>query len=244
MSDTVNSMSEKSGSQDILEQVSSGRSMAADNAARYEFSSDLVVQTAPSSLAAESLSALVTQLISRHLKVNRRGIALCSPTLGTGCSFMAANLAFAMANSGARTLLLDANLRSPSIHEFIRPQNADTGFLQLISDETLKTSDVIHSDVAPNLSVIFSGGTSAASGILATRRAKSILDNYIRDFDFVIVDTPPSSNSSDAVRIASIVKYAAIIVQKDETFVNDVKVLVDELRANGADVLGIYINAI
>lgn len=209
----------------------------------YTFSPDLVVQTDPASIVAESLSALVTQLISRHLKVNRRGIVLCSPSEGTGCTFMASNLAFAIANSGARTLLLDANLRSPGVQNFVQSDQAERGLLQLLTDETLATRDVVHTDVVSNLSVIYSGGTSVNSGILATRRFKSILDDYLRDFDFVIVDTPPSSTCSDAVRIASLVKYAAIIVRKDETYVNDVKVLVDELKANDAEVLGVYINA-
>jgi len=243
MNETVNSISESLDGSEAIGSGSNREKVNSGVAHRYHFSPDLVMHSAPTSLAAESLSSLVTQLISRHLKANRRAIALCSPTPGAGCSFMAANIAVAMAKSGATTLLLDANLRNPSIHEFIQTDAADKGFLQLITDERLTTSDVIHTNVMPNLSVIFSGGASEASGTLTTLRTKAILDSYIRDFDFVIIDTPPSSTSSDAVRIASVVKYAAIIVRKDETFVNDVKVLVDELKANSADVLGLYINA-
>lgn len=243
MSESVSSTSDITSDPEILTESEGIGAAAEVTTPTYTFSPDLVVETDPASIAAESLSALVTQLISRHLKVNRRGIVLCSPSKGTGCTFMASNLAFAIANSGARTLLLDANLRSPGVQDFVQSDQAERGLLQLLTDETLATRDVVHTDVVPNLSVIYSGGTSANSGIFATRRFKSILDDYLRDFDFVIVDTPPSSTCSDTVRIASLVKYAAIIVRKDETFVNDVKVLVDELKANDAEVLGVYINA-
>ncbi|MFZ4381983.1 MAG: hypothetical protein ACOYO0_08475 [Sandarakinorhabdus sp.] len=88
-------------------------SMALQDVARRPVSDELVVLSDPGSVRAESIRMLRTQVIAQHIKNGRRGLAVVASADGHGCSFVAANLAVAMAQVGFKILLVDANMRSP-----------------------------------------------------------------------------------------------------------------------------------
>ncbi len=63
----------------------------------------------------ESLRALRTHVMARHVSEGHRALAVCAASKGSGCTFVAANLAAALSQIGVNTLLLDADLRSPGV---------------------------------------------------------------------------------------------------------------------------------
>src|SRR5579863_59456 len=67
------------------------------------------------SRTAESIRALRTHVMARHVNEGHRALAVCSASQGSGCSFVASNLAVALSQIGVNTLLIDADLRSPSL---------------------------------------------------------------------------------------------------------------------------------
>src|ERR1700727_2373564 len=67
------------------------------------------------SVAAESMRALRTHIMARHVQQGHRALAICAPTQGVGTTFVATNLAVALSQIGLNTLLIDANLRRPDI---------------------------------------------------------------------------------------------------------------------------------
>ena len=217
--------------------------VAATQQGKYRFSRQLVLLSEPDSLAAESISTLLSQLLSQHVQDYRRAIAFCAATPDAGCSFMAANVAVAMAQAGVKTLLVDANLRDPAIQDYIVPPVDRGGLLQCVQSEDVDLFDVIHPDVIPGLSVMYTGGVSSQSGLLASSRFKTLIANCMRDYDLTIVDTPPANRSSDAQRLTNILRYALVIVRKDKSYVSDVRKLMHDLEANRAQVLGTYLNA-
>ena len=208
----------------------------------YRLSDKLVLLSDNTSIAAESISMLLSQLLSQHVQDYRRAIAFCSPTADTGCTFMAANVAVGMARAGVRTLLVDGNLRDPAIHEYIEPAQDRGGLLQCLEHDDIEISDVVHGEVIPNLSVLYSGGTSSVSGLLASSRFKALIATCMRDFDLTIMDTPPANRSSDALRLGNILRYTLIVVRKDKSYLSDVRKLVSDLQANRAQVVGTYLN--
>lgn len=202
-----------------------------------------LAQSEPGSIRAESIGALRTHIVAQHLPAGRRGLALCSPTAGVGCTSLALNLAVALAETGLKTLLIDADLRNPSVDRLITPSRTVPGLAQLLSDPSLDAGDAIQFDVRPNLSILYAGGQSdRARDLLAGSRFERLAAACLRDFDVTIVDTPPSSQSADARRVASMMTYALIVVGRDKTYVSDVKVLADELRSDNAVVIGSALN--
>lgn len=199
----------------------------------------LADQTSP---AAESIRALRTNLIAKHLQDGRRALAICSPTTGSGCSFLAANLAAAMAQAGVNTLLVDGNLRAPAIADYIVPNIAAPGLSDLLIDPARPLDSVVQY-VQPSLSVLYAGDPAgAAFEQLGGGRFKDLIGLCLRDYDLTIIDTPPSSAFADARRIASVVRYAMVVACRGRTYLRDVRTLVGELEADNAQAIGTYLN--
>ena len=190
----------------------------------------------------ESISALRVHLDAQHLRNRRRSLAVCGPAPRAGASFMAANLAVSMARAGVKTLLIDSDLRSPSVHRYIRPSREVVGLKQALESDLVPFSEIIH-PVMPSLSVIYSGGSAGdAAELLASDRLKELFGLCVRDYDLTIIDTAPANKYADGRLIASLIRYAMIVVRRDHSFVADLKTVVNEMKADGVNVVGTFLN--
>src|SRR5260221_7357106 len=95
--------------------------VAADESRTYTLSPELVTLSDARPAEAEAIRTMRTHIMARHLEDGRRGLTMCSATKGVGCTFMAANLAVALAQIGIKTLLIDADLRDPGVQAFFHP---------------------------------------------------------------------------------------------------------------------------
>ncbi|HKC04184.1 MAG TPA: CpsD/CapB family tyrosine-protein kinase [Sphingomicrobium sp.] len=208
----------------------------------FTFSQDLVSLAWPDSLQAESFRALRSNVLAQHVKHGRRALAICAPAAGSGCSFIAANLAVTMAQAGVNTLLVDGNMRTPSIQDYIVPLEPLPGLADCLADDALPLSKAF-AIVQSNLSVLYAGHVDAATfDQLGAPVFRQLMDQCLRDFDLTIIDTPPSNQFADSRRIASVMRYAMVVTCRQRSFVNDVQVLLDEIAADGGRVIGTYLN--
>ncbi len=206
----------------------------------YGFAPSLVAVLDPMGPQSEAIRSLRTHVVAQHINLGRRALAVCAPNAGAGCTFIAANLAVAMSQIGLKTILIDGNLRSPAVDQFIRPSGPVTGLSECLSDNAASLASLIQSDVLPDLSIMYAGQVNAIpQELLAGDRFKTLMSYCLREYDITIVDTPPANTSSDARRISSVVGYSVLVVGQDKTFVKDVEVLVSQLRLDRAVVLGI-----
>jgi len=209
----------------------------------FRFSRQIVALSAPNSIQSESFGSLQTHLKAKHIGDGRRSLAICAATPGVGTSFVAVNLAMSFALAGLNTMLIDANMRNPGLEDYIAPDKSLPGLRQGLADPDLELADIIQSDVFPNLSLIYSGGTAPnPQELLSSRRMTELLDACLRDYDVTIVDTPPGNASADARRIAMAVRYAMIVAKKNDSYVADVKLLASELTSDRATVIGTFLN--
>lgn len=206
-------------------------------------SNELVTLTAPSAVAAESVRALRTHVMAQHLQLGRRALAVCAPNDGAGCTFVATNLAVALAQTGVSTLLIDADLRVPGLDDLIPRPEPGPGLRQFLSDPDVQLSACVVKDVVPNLSLLYAGGaTPNAQELLATDRFAALMNACLRDYDATIVDTAPANRYADARRVANVVGYSLVVARRDATFVKDLKLLVGQLEADHARVIGSVLN--
>ncbi|MBA4748766.1 MAG: CpsD/CapB family tyrosine-protein kinase [Sphingopyxis sp.] len=196
----------------------------------------------PGTPAAESVSALRNHLISQHHHQGCRTLAICSPHAGAGATFVATNLALAMADSGVNTLLVDANMRDPGIDQILTPERPVIGLREFLSADDGRPQLGV-SRAGPNLSVIHTTAAGDQSSALLARRAlKLLVTEAVRSFDFTIFDCPPAAHYGDARRIATLLRYAMVVVRRDHSFVSDVKTLIEELQSDGVNVVGTFLN--
>ena len=147
------------------------------------------------------------------------------------------------ARAGVKTLIIDANLRDPSLDEYIQPTESRPGLRQFLSSSDVQVGDIVARDVLPDLSVIYAGGAAQkAQELLAGPAFKSLIDRCVRDYDLVIADTPPSAQSADARIVAAVLRYALVVVRRGHTYVDDVRTLVSELETDRAKVIGSFLN--
>lgn len=196
----------------------------------------------PTGIAAESIRALRTQLVTIQSRDSLRSLAVCGPTPDVGSTFVAVNLAVALSQIGIKTLLVDADLRHPAVDRLILPPQSPAGLQQCLSGEA-EADDVIQHEVLENFSVLYSGGVAAnPQELLSSPRFRELIELWSREYDMTIVDTPPASQSADARYIAAVIGAAVVVARKNFTSVNDLKTALDELEQSEAVVVGTILN--
>jgi len=209
----------------------------------YAFSESLVTLSDPTGRGAEYIRALRTHVMSQHVEAGRRALAICEAAPKLGATFVATNLAVALAQAGVKTLLIDGNLRSPTLQHVIRPARELSGLRECLSTGAVAPGDYVQGDVLPNLSVMFAGGAAHnAQELLARGAFEQMINACLRDFTMTILDTPPANSCADALRLASVAGYSLIVSRRNRGLVSDAKVLAGQLRANHSTLLGAVMN--
>lgn len=207
----------------------------------FALTREVVVKSLPRSTTAESIHALRTHLVARHIHEGRRGLAICE-TDRSGGTFLAANLALSLAESGVRTLLIDTHIRAPDLENYIQPSRPLPGLADAIEQPDMPLAAAMQS-VMPNLSLLFAGAARESSlELLGSAKFARIIDLCLREFDFTIAATAPSNRYADARRVASVMRYALVVARKDVTFLSDVNTLISELISDQVNVIGTVYN--
>ncbi|GKQ58253.1 polysaccharide biosynthesis tyrosine autokinase [Sphaerotilus sulfidivorans] len=204
---------------------------------------ELVAATRPFGKQAEAFRAIRSQLMMRIFSPNepRRALAITSPDPGDGKTFFAANLGIVLAQIGGRTLLMDANLRSPRLHELFRiPEKSGlTGILSGRQEDNViyQVTDI------PTLFVMPVGIVPPNPLELLERPAfRLLMGELLKKFDNVIVDTPAGSLGSDAVVTAVRSGAAVTITRKNKTKMKNLHEMTAQLSEAPVKMAGIIMN--
>ena len=126
---------------------------------------------------------------------SKRVIAVSSPNPSEGKSTSASNIAIALAQTGSRVLLIDADLRKPVQHKTFKVSNSE-GLSTLIIQRSDFDSSV-KKNVATNLDLLPSGPMPPnPSELLVSDQFRSIIEKVSSEYEFVVIDTPPSTSSA------------------------------------------------
>lgn len=198
--------------------------------------------TEPNSLASEAVRSLRTQIVARHVDAGRRALAMVAPTADCGLTTLTINLAIALAQTGVRTLLVDADLRHPSITAALGMKN-NPGLAGILSGKVADMDDVIVRDVVSNLAILPAGDTpDQPHELLASARFRQMVRETMREYDLTLYDTSPANQSPDAIAVANAAGYAALVSRRDHSYTNDVRTLTGQLSDAGCAVIGSVLN--
>lgn len=204
-----------------------------------EIGSDLVVARAPFHPRAEELRALRTQLLIRwsNAGVEHRVLAIISPGSLEGRSYVAANLALAFSQLGERTLLIDADLRTPRQHEIFN--TPDRFGLSAVLSGRADRGAVVPLPEFGTLSLLPAGPRPPNPQELLSRLALAVLLHDLRaEFDVILIDTPPAKLYADAQVVAFRAGSAMVLARKDRTHLADTKSVIRDLGDMGTRVVG------
>lgn len=165
----------------------------------------------------EAYRAIRTSLAAQFTHDGPRVVAVASSQPLEGKTTTAVNIAMALAVGGARVLLIDADMRRPSVHKALRMTN-DRGLSQLLAGQA-RMREVVQRTHDPNLLTITAGRTPAnPSELLASDRMRALLTGLeTGPFDWIIIDTPPVLAVTDAVILAPLVGAVAFVIGAEMT---------------------------
>lgn len=213
------------------------------NAERRLASPELVTLLQPFSVQAEAVRAVRSQVTMRWNKADapRQALAVISPDSGDGKTYFVANLAVALAQLGGRTLLVDADLRSPRQHEVFKISNS-AGLSSLLSGRA--EAHVIQPvDGVPGLFVLPCGPIPPNPLELIERPAFGLLVRELTSkFDHVVIDTAAASHGADGCVVAAKCGAALVLTRKHQNKVAALQDLVASLAGSSVKILGAVVN--
>jgi receptor protein-tyrosine kinase len=206
-------------------------------------SEDLVAAYSPFSPQVEALRAVRSQLVLRWFDGDpaRRALAVVSARRGEGRSFIAANLAVVFSQLGERTLLIDADLRNPSLHQQFALDNR-AGLSAVLSGRAGNEA-IQRVEGLVDLSVLPAGTVPPNPTELLERAPfAELLQGLAARFDVIILDTPSAAASADAQGVAIRAGGALIVARKDEARVGEVQRIAVRLAQARVTVVGTVLN--
>lgn len=206
-------------------------------------SRELVAAFAPFHPRSEEMRALRTQLLIRwyNPEQGRKSLVIASPDAGEGRSYVAANLAVVFSQLGARTLLVDADMRKPRQHlVFGLPEGHGLSTLLAGRSDHKATYPVPGMN---RLSVLPAGPLPPNPQELLSRPVfASFMQDMRSVYDVIIIDTPPSRKYADAQNVAFRACDALVVARKDHTTLATTQKVIRELTGTGARVVGTVVN--
>lgn len=208
---------------------------------RHEgLSSELVVALDPFGPKAGEIHAIRNRLTATSLTNDRPVIAIASAEERDGRSYLSANLATSFAQRGIRTLLIDANLRAPRLHQIFNIKNT-YGLAPLLATGA-GIGKLRGTVLLGSLAVLPAGPTPRGPlPLLGSAGFPQLLDRARHHFDLILLDTP-SGRHADIDVIASCATGALIVARKNNTKAHGLSALLTRLRELGVHPLGSVLN--
>ena len=187
------------------------------------------------STSSEAFKALRTGVLFSTMDQQLNAIVITSSELGEGKSRTAANLAVSLAQSGHKTLLIDADFRRPSQHR-IFGMVKNVGLSNLILGDVTQDDAIRTVEAVPQLWLLTSGPTPPnPSELLGSARMMELMTRLWSEYDYVIVDTPPVNAVTDASILAASANATLLVVEHGRTTfpaLRHAKGMLDRVSAN------------
>ena len=168
-------------------------------------------------------------------------IAVTSAMTAEGKTVISANIAIAMASSGRKTLLLDADMRKPNVHKAFKMVN-QRGLTDVLVHPVDWRQYVVETGIA-GLSLMTVGRRPPnPSMLLGSQRFKTLIEEAKKEYDYIIIDTPPVLPFPDTLVLSPITDGVLIIVRHALTKSDVLRQAYDELKLANAKLIGAVIN--
>jgi capsular exopolysaccharide synthesis family protein len=196
----------------------------------------------PGVAASESYRNLRTNLLYSRLDASKQIILLASAEPGEGKSITCANLGVALAQAGKETLILDCDLRLPTLHILFGISNVHGLGDVLLGDRSLQE---VSTEPVPGLKVVAAGPLPPAPDVvLGSARFARFLADAKANFDYVLLDSSPLLAVPDPIVLAAQADGVLLVLDARATRRGSVRRAMRSLSSVGADVLGIIMNKV
>ena len=191
----------------------------------------------------EAVRTLRNTILLSDFEGRLQSLVLTSAAPSEGKTTIAAHLAIANADRGKKTLLVDGDLRRPSLHTKFG-LNPHMGFSDVLTGEQLWQDVVVPIEGRPNLSLLPSGPGSHRAADLIGPRLSHLLDEFAKEFDLVILDSPPLLGFAECLQMATAADGVLIISRAAETKRRAVAEVISVLTRLRSNIVGVVLNQV
>ncbi len=197
----------------------------------------------PYSMVGEAYRTFRTALMLSRAGSPPKTILFTSAHSAEGKTVSATNTAAMFAQTGARVLLIDGDLRKPRCHRVLALENS-SGLTEVLTG-TCEVQDVIRTTVVDGLSFMSAGSLPPnPTELLGSERMSQVLAMVAHEHDVVIIDSPPVMPVSDALLLATVVDGVVLVVNSVKTSKHHVKMTCAKLEYARAKIFGVLLNEI
>ena len=211
------------------------------NRARQSKVRHLIAEINQRSSISEQYRTVRTNLQYASVDSDLQTLLITSSTPEEGKSMTTANLAVVYAQQGKKVLLIDADLRKPTVHYTFRLDNLNGLSNLLVGDGHL--NQIAEASSIDNLDIISSGPIPPnPSELLGSKMMQSLINEAKQQYDIIIFDTPPVLAVTDAQILANIVDGTVLVVRSNKTEYEAAIKAKETLEKSSAKLLGTVLN--
>ena len=204
---------------------------------------NLVTQNDPKNPGAEAYRVIRTGIQFAQAGKELQTIALTSCTPNEGKSTTIANLAVVLTQAGKSVLLIDCDMRNPTVHKNFNLSNK-LGLSSCISMGTA-LSDAVQKTSIEGLYALTGGVIPPnPSELLGSEKMKNLLQRAKEQYDYVLIDTPPVMPVTDALIVSRFVDGMILVIASAEVKVEMARDVKNQLVHAGANILGVVLNKV
>jgi capsular exopolysaccharide synthesis family protein len=191
----------------------------------------------------EAIDGVRATLMHDSTSQPRQVVLITSPASMEGCTTVASHLALSLTRAGRRTLLIDGDLREPSLHKLFGMPVED-GMCEVLRSE-IDVADAIRPTNTEGLWLMTAGQCDMdAIHVLATDQLQPVFEKLRAEFDFVIIDGAPLLGLSDSISIGQHVDGAILTLLRDHTEIRKVVQSTELLKSMGIRLIGAVVNGV
>lgn len=200
-----------------------------------------IVYHLPNAMISEKYKVIRTALLL-SASDTCHSLLITSMVQGAGKTVTTTNLAISLAQSQKRVLLMDADMRRPKIHKIFGLENKNGLSTYLAGSSDIPVQSAAESDF---LHILTSGRIPEnPSELLSSGRLKELMEKLQSAYDFIIIDSPPMADVTDAVLISKTANQTLLVVRSEVSTYESVKQAERTFKSINVDVLGQIVNAV
>lgn len=209
--------------------------------AKNENLKSLIISDRPKSVISEKFRGIRTNILFSTAESDIQTVVFTSENPSAGKSTISANVAITYAQAGYKTLLIDGDMRKPTQHYLFNTTNID-GLSNLIINNTDYSKAIYKTDIL-GLDLLTAGPIPPnPSELIGSENLLEIFQYVKKEYDFIIIDTPPVNTVTDAQLFSEIAKYVVYVLNVQQNDRNAVKKGKELIEKAGAKILGVVLN--
>lgn len=196
----------------------------------------------PKSVISEQYRAIRTNIEYSNVDQNTKTILVTSSDKNEGKTTTVSNLAVSFANLNKKVLIIDCDLRNPSIHKMFRLNNI-YGLTDILAKDRAVDKCIQETELE-NLYVLTAGSTPPnPAEILSSEKMKNLIEDLKNIYDYIFIDTPPIGLVTDAGVLSSFIDGVVLVVKSESVEKKYLEETKKKLDAVDARILGAILNS-